>query len=464
MSSAAKVGFVTLLAAAILVFALFQLGFLKHHESGVTYYVVFGDVGGLQKDSLVRLSGVMVGKVTNLDMMPDNRVKVTFLITRPDLKLPMDSMMTVSSSFMGDRVLEITPRGSQPAVPGQTFIGTSPITMYQILEESQEVMGEMKKLGASINKVMGDAGFQENIKLSMRNLKDITANLRTTTGNLDARISMVANQTNGLIKDARVELHATGSNLRDFSKHLKEITVSNQNDIRVIVMNLKDTSVSLKKTLKTVEELVTRQEVSDNVLATLQNIRETSEQVKGIAQDIHTLTSDGNMQQQLKETIANAKEASEGAKQVVNKLKHILGVKKNGSSDSGLIELKADVEWNKANGQNNPNLNLTVLPGCPTSVRVGVDSVGYSNLVNAELEKKYGNFSPHIGVIRSKFGIGAKQYIGSKANVYVDAYNTRDVQVDFMGNWEVAGGFYLLGGVRDAFDQRNTVFGVGRRF
>ena len=464
MSSAAKVGVMTLMAAAILVFALFQLGFLKHHETGVTYYAVFTDVGGLQKDSIVRVSGVLVGKITKLDMMPDNRVKVTFLVTRPDTKLPVDSMLTVSSSFMGDRVLEITPRGNQAANPGQVFLGTSPITMYQLLKESQDAMGEIKRLGASINRVMGDAGFQENIKLSMANFKEITANLKKTSGSLDSKLNMLADQTGGLIKDARMEVRNTGGNFREFSKRLKEMAVTNQGDIREIVANLKDTSVSLKKTLKTVEELVTKQEVSDNVLATLQNIRQTSEEVKGIAQDVHTLTSDGNLQKQLKETIANAKEASEGAKQIVNRLQHILGVKKNGSSESGLLELKADVEWNKANGQNNPNLNLTVLPGCPTSLRMGVDSVGYSNLVNLELEKKYGNFSPRLGVIRSKFGVGVKQYIGSKGNVYVDAYNTRDVQVDVMGNWEVAGGFYLLGGVRDAFDQKNTVFGVGRRF
>jgi len=43
MSSAAKVGIATLLAAAMLFYAIFQLGALKHREAGDTYYVKFGD-------------------------------------------------------------------------------------------------------------------------------------------------------------------------------------------------------------------------------------------------------------------------------------------------------------------------------------------------------------------------------------------------------------------------------------
>jgi len=291
-----------------------------------------------------------VGKVTDIEISPGNKVQVTMLITRPDVMLPLDSVLTVSTSFMGERVLEITPRGNRPAPVGHVFIGHTPLALYELMEESNQVLVEIKKAMVSVNQLVSDLSFQDDIKGTFKNLKAITQNLKTTTANLDGKLNMLAQETKGLLSDTRTEIKATGSNFRDFSARLKTIAETNQTDIRDIVANLKDTSVSLKKTLKVVEELVTKKEVSEDVLATLNNIRQTSEEVKGIAQDIHSLTSDGNMQQQLKETIANAHEASEGAKQVVDRLKHFLGVKKEGGFDGSLLELDASVEWNKAAG------------------------------------------------------------------------------------------------------------------
>ena len=88
---------------------------------------------------------------------------------------------------------------------------------------------------------------------------------------------------------------------------------------------------------------------------------------------------------------------------------------------------------------------------------------GYDNKLNLQVRKGGKAINPRFGVIRSNFGIGAESPIGP-LDVSCDLYNPRDVQVDFMGRYLIPGNFYLLGGVRDAFDERNTVFGVGKRF
>jgi hypothetical protein len=92
-----------------------------------------------------------------------------------------------------------------------------------------------------------------------------------------------------------------------------------------------------------------------------------------------------------------------------------------------------------------------------------MDSIGYDNLWNLQYRMGNGMIKPRIGVVRSQIGIGTDVNMGKSLGVYLDAYNPRDVNVDITGRVFVKD-FYLMGGVRDVFDGKNTVFGVGTRF
>ncbi|MCD6310389.1 MAG: hypothetical protein J7M18_06710, partial [Candidatus Eremiobacteraeota bacterium] len=298
----------------------------------------------------------------------------------------------------------------------------------------------------------------------INNLERITANLKSFSKSLNVRVNRLADRLEGFVANVNTEVKGIGSDIRGFSGILKKIAVKNESDIRSIVENLKDTSISLKRTLKTIEELVTKKEFSDDIMTTLENIRKTSEEVSGIAEDVHMITSDPRIKEDLRATVRNAREVTRGAKDVIDRLKYLLGAGEPTSGDQGkLLELHAENEWRSETGQSNPNLNLHVLRGCPTSLMIGVDSVGYDDRLNFQVRKDGKAINPRFGVIRSYFGVGAESSVGP-LDISCDLYNPRDVQVDFMGRFSLPGNFYVTGGVRDAFDERNTVFGIGRRF
>jgi phospholipid/cholesterol/gamma-HCH transport system substrate-binding protein len=129
-----------------------------------------------------------------------------------------------------------------------------------------------------------------------------------------------------------------------------------------------------------------------------------------------------------------------------------------------MLELDVEGEWNSKDGQFSPNVNAVILPMHKSSLKLGVDSLGYDNLFNLQYRMGDGAIKPRIGVVRSKLGLGTDINLGKAAGIYVDAYDPRDVQVDITGRLMMPKDFYLHGGIRDAFDRKNPVFGVGKRF
>ncbi|TVP57372.1 MAG: outer membrane lipid asymmetry maintenance protein MlaD [Halomonadaceae bacterium] len=104
-----------LLAVAVLAFTLARASYFQLN-SGQTYYQVyaeFHDVGGLQAGARVSLSGVTVGKVTDVALDSGRyRATVTLEIARDIDHIAMDSMAIIrTAGLVGERYVDISPGG-----------------------------------------------------------------------------------------------------------------------------------------------------------------------------------------------------------------------------------------------------------------------------------------------------------------------------------------------------------------
>ena len=218
--------------------------------------------------------------------------------------------------------------------------------------------------------------------------------------------------------------------------------------------------------MKSLETIVADEKFGSNILGILENLEKTTAELDGIVQDVHGLTSDQQLKDDLKETIRETKETMQGANKLIKRARGILGdreVSKNGKP-SRLVQLDADMLWTTNNGVSAGNANLWLLPRGEHALKIGVDDIGEENKFNLQYGKNIGSFRPRVGVIRSKLGVGVDSFIGKNLELSVDAYNTRDVQVDLMGKYVINDSWYFMGGVRDAFDTKQGIVGVGKRF
>jgi len=108
------------LAAAVsfLVFAYNKAG--QHSFSGYPLTARFSSVDGLQTGSDVRIGGVKVGQVTSIAIEPESYLALVKLTVAPDIKLPVDSVASVSTEgLLGGKYLGLLPGSSDDMLKPQ---------------------------------------------------------------------------------------------------------------------------------------------------------------------------------------------------------------------------------------------------------------------------------------------------------------------------------------------------------
>ena len=111
-SSSFKVGLLTLIAIVLLFGVVFRVKG-RAFSNAKRMEIHFKDVNGMRPGSSVQMMGLRVGQVEEVDPViegENNYVKVKFVITDPDVKIPRASMFSIQQSgLIGELFLEITP-------------------------------------------------------------------------------------------------------------------------------------------------------------------------------------------------------------------------------------------------------------------------------------------------------------------------------------------------------------------
>lgn len=104
---------VVVVAAVFLVFAA-QRGGVGATAGGYAIHAAFPNVDGVSAGSEVRLSGVKVGTVTDVRLLPDkdNWVRVDIAV-RADVKIPTDSTARIASGLLGGAHVALESGGSK---------------------------------------------------------------------------------------------------------------------------------------------------------------------------------------------------------------------------------------------------------------------------------------------------------------------------------------------------------------
>lgn len=476
ISPAAKVGMIAVLAAIILALIYTSLNVNRTAREGVKYYVVFDRVEGLQLGSTVRLAGVNIGKVTNIDITENKQIKVEFTVTymkdNAPLAISSTSQFGITSNLLGDKWLEITPRTGPQLAQGGTVMGTPPVTIDQLMAKGEEAMSELERSVQDFNKLVGDPEFKRNIQETVANFSALSGDMRVAANNINSvitnvnsRVSVITRHVDDLIVGLQGDMREIGSDFRQLSASFRRMTARNEPEVGVIVNNLRDMSASLKVTMASVQQLATNKQLQGDIVGTVTALRKAAEEVDSVARGIASVTNDPQVQANLKDTITDARETMAGAKQLVDRLNKAVGGFMGGSDSFKLFQFRGEGEYNTRSTHLYSNALLTLLPDYRYSGMIGVDSIGYQNLVNAQIATGKPSGRIRGGVVRSKFGVGFDTMLFSRLGVSADVYDPADVKIDVIGRMTLARDFYIMGGVRDVIDNRRyPVVGLGKRF
>ena len=209
-SNKIKLGIFTSLGIAVLILGIYFIGERQQlFRSTFRLSGVFKDVGGLQAGSNVRLSGVNVGTVENIDIVSDTSVKVAILIDEATRKfIKKDAVASIGSDgLMGNKILIINPgTGGKKEIENNDIVETTqPIDMDDIMkslkttiDNSSEITGNLSKITGNIQSGKGtigrllmDRSLEQNFDSSIINLKQGLSGLRNLME--DTKISFAQN-------------------------------------------------------------------------------------------------------------------------------------------------------------------------------------------------------------------------------------------------------------------------------
>ncbi len=273
ISNEFKIGFWAIVSLVVLYLGVNYLKGVHTLKQGDFYYLSSEEIQGLAVSSHVRLHGLKVGMVREMQYdKASNRIIVTLNIYDTDLKIPIDSKMTINSDLLGTAGVDLElGKSDQYYATWDTIM--APQSEGGILEKADpiiakvnELMPKLDTLVTGINVLVNDSKLQESLlqinKMSVRlnqtisslngilkeDVPPILTNVENTTANLDT--------ISGKLKDAEIEkiLASANSTLNEVNALLRKAK-SDDNSVGML-LNSTDLHDHLNRTLSDVDSLV----------------------------------------------------------------------------------------------------------------------------------------------------------------------------------------------------------------
>jgi phospholipid/cholesterol/gamma-HCH transport system substrate-binding protein len=510
MSRQAQVGAFALLALLLLFGVFYVITDFGTRHTGYRVGIHFEGAAGLHSGALVYFSGVTVGTVDTITLLPDNTVDVILAVNR-DVDIPLASRFLIQAPLTGDPNLIIVPPRPVPGAPplpplarevlpiDQQPKGTNTATIADLLEQGQ---GEIVRLDAMLSALeRREPKLLDTLQSTLTNANELTLSMKTSIGSLTSQLQS--------------SLAQASANIVALTGTLNDTTQLNSKRINDILVNFDQTSKALNASMTSLESIATDKDLRGNVLATTKNIADTTANIAGITHDLRNVTSDPQTQAQLKNTIANLDATLQRANALLGSFggtSNVYGVDANATAypipsappagataapgastaplpslpqieaspathsgataeslhlqhrlseiASNLISIQLRMSELSTQTVCCPNplysadrgpesdLNAVVLPNAKTSLLVGANNIGYTTTANVALIQK---LSPTLriggGVLYSQLGfLGA--YNDGVFGFDTKIYNPQRPEIDLYGNFHVAKRWELFIGER----------------
>lgn len=434
MSLEAKVGAFTVGGLMLLGGATAGLGnFSFGGSDDYTLYAGFKQVVGLQPQSDVRLSGVLVGKVTKI-VNEGTGVTVTMEVN-PDAKIPKQSKVSIASSgVMGEKFINFQPKvdNGEYLQNGDYLYGTDEAGLDQMFDGLSKVMQQVDTLLLDVHAIIGDDTFKKSVVEMSNNMSEASAHVN----NLTSELEKIAVNNESLFNNMVEQMNSAVAGMNNAMANVEHMTANID---------------KFAGDPQTVAELRT----------TLDNIAKTSSSVASMADNMNKFAGDPQVAEDLKATVSNARSITERADRILGKVE--------GTADKvSKIDVtpSVDILYSGKAHDWNANFNLDVTSG-DNFLILGAEDIGDNTRLNLQGGRRFGkDFGLRGGIIAGKPGIGLDAYVGSKWRFSAEAYDLNHGKLRLKSQYKIADSTYILGEWHNVNrrDDRAVYFGLRQEF
>lgn len=226
VSNELKTGIAVVLSLGVLLFALYKTGDIDISKEGYLIKTEFNDIDGVKRFAPVRLAGVEVGEVRDIqvEFREDATVVVVDLWINNKTKIREDAIAAISTiGLMGEKYVEIKSGISKSFVSnGSSIQIEEPVKLDQLIKKAESAMDEVNAALLEIKK----AAMQANQMMTKAEpkIETILANLDTILDDSRPKLQSIFSNLDGLLDVNRPKLNRIFDNFTDTSEFFKEFS------------------------------------------------------------------------------------------------------------------------------------------------------------------------------------------------------------------------------------------------
>jgi phospholipid/cholesterol/gamma-HCH transport system substrate-binding protein len=505
MSKEARVGIFVLAGLLILTFFTFRVSkYGGVGSKGYTVTVDFETVAGLEPKADVKMAGVPIGKVEEIQLV-GTKARLVLRINEGIL-IPRDSVASIAAQGMlGEKYVEIFPGKDTARVLASggriDNVVTSP-SLDDLLRKVAAIGDDVKRFSESLAGTFGTAEGKQSLREILTNVRDVSASLRTiVSGNQErlnriiANVERVSADLSEVTAANKENLRETIANLREFSETLKEqtpelarkindaadrmarmadkagamadnatvILAENREGIRDSISSFKAASAKLDNTLGSAGQVMAKIERGEGTLGKLVSDNSVAGSLSDTLDGINKLVRKGDS---LKTFIDYRLEYRARS----SDYKHYVDVRLQPTADKYYLVGVVDDPKGKLRSLD----TTTVVDGTTTSSTHSVEDQ-YENklLFSALIAKRFSGLTLKGGVFESTGGVGLDyQLVPDRLTVAGEAFNfgrkNDRPHLKAYANYDIVRSLFVTGGVDDFASKdsrlRTLFMGFGIKF
>jgi phospholipid/cholesterol/gamma-HCH transport system substrate-binding protein len=262
-----KIGLLAILAVSLAVFLIFVVGgqggfFWQRYPLKAR----FPNALGLKSGSIVRLSGVDVGSVSDV-RFDGAEVEVTFEVNRSMReRITTESRATIGSlSLLGEATVDLTAAASGQVVPdGGTVVSLPPAPLITDitakaasgLDEMSKLMADLRAGKGTLGKLVTDQSVYDELSSVLKTTESVVANLNKTNGTMGKLINdpAVYTELRGSLAELRAMTAKISAGEGSLGRLLKDDTLARS--ATEMAKNLEDVTGRLRRGEGTAGKLI----------------------------------------------------------------------------------------------------------------------------------------------------------------------------------------------------------------
>lgn len=332
MNRQAIVGLFTilgLLALFAVFFVLSNVGTGGRYKIGVH----FKSASGIHKGALVYESGVNVGVVDSLELLPADFTVDIILAINNNVDIPRDARFIIQAPLTGDATLEIVPRAPVPRPSGlaaptpapgavavvprvvlpieQQPLGTNPATLTDLLEQGQ---GEVTRLDTLLS------DLEQREPALLNTLQSALTNANELSITTNAQVQKLARTLDALQGPLGATLSSTTSKIVDLTTRFDDLAKVAQPQVITLLTSFNQSAAALNDTVNQLHGLSKNPELRANLIDTTRYIAQTSQTIALLVGDFRNVTGNAQTQAQLRDTVANIDATTQRANSLLAEL------------------------------------------------------------------------------------------------------------------------------------------------